>query len=338
MKTSTRLLRFMACICILAACSKDNDFFGDDQNDLKYNSEKFCNTNHGLDQDRYLVMRSTGLKVHYRIIGKGPIDMVFIPGWTNPLEVFTKQFDYFRDKARCIYIDVPGQGLSDAPEGIQFTMGLMADAIYEVVKKEGVKRFVGVGFSMGPVPLGQFELKHPGMITKLVNLDGSFYPWPPVGDPNRDQFIAETDGFCDWIETWGVEEKQWFGSLLVSDSSPEDLKEFCEYFFEFPSWLMANIYRNYTREEVNQPVGWTFPILSIYSAEPLNAEYEQLYFPDADIHVIEGGHVVQWEKYEIVNQLIWKFVTTPPGKRYGHHWQFDNNPGMRYGHHGGFKR
>lgn len=338
MKTLKQILLFTGCLILLTTCSKDNDFFGGGQNDLNFGNEKYCNPSNGLDQDRYLVMKSTGLRVHYRIIGKGPIDIVFVPGWTNPLEIFTKQFDYFRDKARCIYIDVPGQGLSDAPEGIQFTMGLMADAIYEVVKKEGVKRFVGVGFSMGPVPLGQFELKHPGMITKLVNLDGSFYPWPPVGDPYRDPFIAETNDFCDWIESWGEGEKRWFGSLLITDSSPQDLKEFCEYFFEFPSWLMANIYRNYTREEVNQPIGWTFPILSIYSAEPLSMEYEQSYFPNADIHVLEGGHVVQWEKPEIVNRLIWKFIICNPGKWHGHNWQFDNHPGMKYGHHGGFKR
>ncbi len=56
------------------------------------------------------------LRVHYRIIGKSPINIVFILEWTNLQEIFYKQFDYFRDKARCMYIDVPGQGLSDAPE------------------------------------------------------------------------------------------------------------------------------------------------------------------------------------------------------------------------------
>jgi hypothetical protein len=150
MKTLKRLLLFTTCICFLTTCSKDNDFLGGGQNDLNYNAEKYCKPYHGLDQDRYVIMKSTGLRVHYRIIGKGPTDMVFIPGWTNPLGIYTKQFDFFRYKARCIYIDVPGQGLSDAPEGIDYTLGLMADAIYDIVKKEGVKRFVGVGFSMGP--------------------------------------------------------------------------------------------------------------------------------------------------------------------------------------------
>ena len=70
--------------------------------------------------------------------------MVFIPGRTNLLEVYSKQFDYLREKARCIYIDMPGQGLSDAPEGVKYTMGLIAEAIYDVVTAEETGRFRGV--------------------------------------------------------------------------------------------------------------------------------------------------------------------------------------------------
>lgn len=306
MKTLKMLLFVMAGLFLPMACEKSDDMLIDKMStsDLKCTGG---NNHHGLDQERYVTMRSTGLKVHYRVIGKGPVNIVFIPGWTNPLEIFTKQFDYFRDKARCIYIDVPGQGRSDAPEDLQYTMDLMADAIFDVVRKEDIRKFVAVGFSMGPVPLGQFHLKHPGMITKLVNLDGSFYPWP--ADPaEKEAYSAELDAFCDGIELWGEDEKKYFGSLLLNDSSPEDLKEFVEYFYVFPSWLMANIYRNIMVEEVNQPIGWTFPILSIYSVPPSNMDYEQLYFPNADIHILEGGHVVQWEQEDIVNDLIRDFA------------------------------
>jgi pimeloyl-ACP methyl ester carboxylesterase len=309
MKTLKKLMFVLAGIVILLACSKTDNFLDEGNYNLKCGNVN-NDGHHGFDQERWVTMPGTAMNIHYRVIGKGPIDIVFIPGWTNPLEIFTKQFDYFRGKARCIYVDLPGQGLSDAPEGIQYTMGMMADAIYEVVRKEGVKKFVAVGFSMGPVPLGQFYLKHPGMISKLVNLDGSFYPWPLVGDPGREQFIAETDAFCNYIETWGEAEKMEFGSQLISDATPDDLKELVKYFYVFPSWLMANIFRNYTREEVNQPLGWSFPILSIYSVAPADMSVEELFFPNADIKLMEGsGHVVQWEKPDIVNNLIWKFAS-----------------------------
>jgi pimeloyl-ACP methyl ester carboxylesterase len=306
MKTLKRIFLLTAVIFLAMTCTKNDVFIENGATDLKCK-----NSNHVPDQDRYIMMNSLDLKVHYKVIGKGPVTIVFIPGWTNPLEIFCKQFDFFRNRARCIYIDLPGQGLSGAPEGVEFTMGLMADAIYDVLKEEHVREFVAVGFSMGPVVLGQFEKKHPGMITKLVNLDGSFYPWPPVGDPGREQFIAETDAFCSSIETWGEAEKMGFGSELITASTPEDLKEFVEYFYVFPSWLMANIFRNYTREEVNQPVGWSYPILCIYSVAPADPVLEELFFPGADTYVLEDiGHVIQWENPSLINNMIWKFVTS----------------------------
>jgi len=313
MKTIRILLFVLAVLCLPLACEKSEDQFSEDVSAMDLKCSR--GYHHGSDQDRYVAMRSTGLRVHYRVIGNGPVTIVFIPGWTNPLEIFTKQFDYFRDKARCIYIDVPGQGLSDAPEGIQYTMGLMANAIYDVVRKEGVRKFVAVGFSMGPVPLGQFQLKHPGMITKLVSLDGSFYPWP-VDPAEREAYGAWLDEFCSSMEEWGEAEKAGFASQLVTDSSPQDLKDMLPYFLTFPSPLMANIFRNIMVEEVNQPIGWTFPILSIYSVPPVNMDYEQLYFPNADIRVLEGGHVVQWEQADVVNEWIRNFALDRPGRQH----------------------
>ncbi len=317
MKIIKKTILIIAGFMLITGCEKAEPQYDNELLMLKHakNSNHAYDKGHGLDQERFIKMKSTDLDIHYRIIGQGPVNMVFIPGWTNPLTVYQKQFDFFRDKARCIYIDLPGQGLSDADEGIDYTMELMADAIYDVLKKEGVHKFVAVGFSMGPVTLGQFELKYPGMITRLVNIDGGFNPWPPEGDPSRDQFIIEREGFLAWMETFGVPEKQWLASTLLHATSPPDLIEFIDYFYEFPSWLMANIYKNYSSENVNQPIGWTFPILSIYPNAPANMEIEQLYFPNSRIEVIkETGHVIQWEKHEIVNALIDEFLPDKPGR------------------------
>jgi pimeloyl-ACP methyl ester carboxylesterase/AraC-like DNA-binding protein len=269
------------------------------------------------DYDKYLTMQSTALKIHYRVIGSGPLTLVFIPGWTNPLTVYTKQFDYFRDKAKSIYIDLPGHGLSDKPDSIQYTMGLMADAIYDVVHKEDVNEFVAIGFSWAPVPIGQFELKHPGMIKKLVNLDGAFSPWPPLNDPNRKIFIQEREKSYMEMLTWKKDKrKALIDRLIPPKTSPPDLVEWGNYFLEVPAWAFANTTYNFSREEVNKPIGWTIPIMSIYSHEPYNMKYEQTYFPDAEIHVLKGsGHIVQWDKHEIVNSLIEEFVSEKRWKK-----------------------
>ncbi len=301
MKTIAKLILILAGSCLLLVCQKPNDLLGHGTHDFD-------------NLDRHVTMKSTGLKIHYQVIGKGPIDVVLIPGWTNPLTVYSKQFEYFKDKARCIYIDLPGQGLSDAPEGEDYTMEMMADAIYEVVKKEGLKNFMAVGFSMGPIVLGQFHLKHPGMITKLVNLDGSFNPWPPETETEaREQYQAWLDGFTAEILDWTPEIKEGFAQRLISESSPPELLELLKYFYAYPNWLLSNTFENMMKEDVNQAIGWTFPILSIYSALPENMEMVEIFFPNADTHILEGsGHVIQWEKEDIVNPMIWGFIADRP--------------------------
>jgi pimeloyl-ACP methyl ester carboxylesterase len=312
MKTLKSLLFIIAGICLLTTCEKSDDLNTDDLTGVELkcapsNLPPYC-----FGQDRYVLMKNTHIRIHYKVIGTGSTTLVFIPGWTNPLGIFQKQFDYFKNKARCIYIDLPGQGLSSAPCKLEYTMGLMADAIYEVVAKEGVKHFVAVGFSMGPIPLGQFQLKHPDMITRLVNLDGDFYPWPK--DPAEKQaYLAQLVELRKQMSEWTVADKKGFATQLLTENSPQDLVDFVSYFYTFPSSLMANIYYNCMAESVNQPVGWKFPILCIYSVEHSDLQYMRQYFPRADVRVIPEGHVVQWEHYQIVNEWIRDFALKMPG-------------------------
>jgi pimeloyl-ACP methyl ester carboxylesterase len=296
----------MAVTGLLFSCSKDDGLFKEESLDHQYGYEKVNTEVQGLDQDRFVTMQSIDLKVHYRIIGKGPVDMVFIPGWTNPLTVYTKQFDYFRDKARCIYIDLPGHGLSDAPEGIEYTQSLMADAIYDVIRKEGVKKFVGVGFSWGWKPLQLLEMKHPGMITQLVLLDVGVPSWPPIGGMSQEIREAQYATHMAWT----IVEK------TPSLKGDPEYDEIFKYYIVFPNWLLANMYYHFLAEEVCQPYPWDIPILGIWRTDP-NQSKMNLFFPGVEIHLIVGKyHVIQWFQADIVNQLIDDFIADRPGMKY----------------------
>jgi pimeloyl-ACP methyl ester carboxylesterase len=314
MKALKKFVLFTVTVCLLVACSKSDDFRGFEPQGHKYGHDNEFHHISGLDQERYVTIKSMDLKVHYRIVGKGPVDMVFIPGWTNPLTVYKYQFDYFRDKARCIYIDLPGHGLSDAPEGIEYTMGLMADAIYEVVKKEGVKKFIGVGFSWGHIPLTQFEIKHPGMITQLILLDNGVNTWPPMTEEIRKATYEAMLAMTPDVKITQL------NGLIPPMTAPEDLKEWGKYFLAFPNWLLANMNYNYLAEEVCQPYPWSVPILAICRVvapgSPKEAKFK-LYFPGCDIRVIGGDqHCIQWAYNVTVNQMIDDFMIDRPGRRY----------------------
>lgn len=329
MKTLKKILLMLAVIGLVAGCSKTDEVLIEDSGALKKAHVQKEKKPHGLDQDRYVMMKDQDLMIHYRIIGKGPIDVVFIPGWTNPLTVYTKQFDYFRDKARCIYIDLPGTGLSDAPtpntpaapipDGFEYTMELMAEAVYTVVKKEGLHKFVGVGFSMGPVVLGMFERSHPGMMTKLVTIDGDFYPWPTDPDA-RAQLIAGREGAYQFMLTWDEAIKEAMGENLIPPTLEgpvaEELKEWATYFLQFPSDILANTYYHLGAENANEPVGWMYPKLCFFQYEPDMAKLNWIY-PNNTYHVFTGGgHVIHWIFYEDINPLIWEFIKDRPGKKY----------------------
>ena len=313
MKTLVKLLFVIAFLGMLTNCAKD-EIIDEGANELKSAIPPTVNKAQGLDQDRFVMIDELNLKVHYRIIGKGPVDIVFIPGWTNPLTVYTKQFDYFREKARCIYIDLPGHGLSDAPENIEYTMGLMADAIYTVVKKEGLHKFAAVGFSWGSSPLTQFEIRHPGMITQLILLDIGIPTWPPLTDASRNATYEANLNMTPGNKSVAL------NGLIPQVTAPEDLKEWGNYFLDFPNWLLANMYYHYQAKEVCQPYQWTVPVNVIYRIMAPNSPKEtrtKLFFPNCAISVIGGDqHCIQWAYPETVNQMMSDFLIDRPGKKY----------------------
>lgn len=324
MKTLIKIFFLSAVISLAAGCNKNDDFFS--ENELELKKAPIVNPARGLDQERFVTMKDLDLTIHYRIIGKGPIDVVFLPGWTNPMTVYNKQFDYFRDKARCIYIDFPGQGLSDAPSpatplnpgatGPQYTMELMSDAVYRVIKKEGLQRFVAVGFSMGPKVWGMFERNYPGMIYKLVNIDGGFNPWPadPLLKQNR---INQREATYLAQLGWDTAIKKMLAGNLVPPGSPDDLLGWVAYFEDFPTDILANINYYLDAENANEPLDWTYPKLCFYSNPNPNMDRVNWIYPNNTTYSFPGGgHVIHWVFHEEINPLIWEFIKDHPGKKY----------------------
>jgi pimeloyl-ACP methyl ester carboxylesterase len=330
MMTLQRFLLLFAGLCLLISCLESHDLFvADDAGKLMSTTVQKRTPSGGLDQDRFVMMKDIDLKVHYRIIGEGPIDMVFIPGWTNPLTVYTKQFDYFRDKARCIYIDLPGTGLSDAPtpntpaspipDGFEYTMELMAEAVYTVIEKEGLHKFVGVGFSMGPIVLGMFERNYPGMISILVAIDGDFNPWPKE-EPERSEFIAlREETYLDML-AWDTSIKEAMGETTIPPTlegpNAEELKEWGSYFPRFPSDILANTYYHVQAENANEPLGWIYPKLCLYgNPNPYMDNVIRIYPNNTVYSFLGGGHVIQWMFHEEINPIIWNFIIERHGRK-----------------------
>ncbi len=69
---------------------------------------------------------------------------------------------------RVILPDLIGYGASSKPTGIDYTLKLFTDTVYEALKASGVERAVLVGNSLGGGIAVQMALDHPEFVDKLV--------------------------------------------------------------------------------------------------------------------------------------------------------------------------
>ena len=128
--------------------------------------------------------RSDGFSVAYQVLGEGPTDIVFVPGFVSNIELqwdFPPMADFFARLAsfgRLILFDKRGTGLSerfptDAPVPLEERM----DDVRAVMDAAGSERATLVGISEGGPMSALFAATHPNRVERLVLINtfaGSF--------------------------------------------------------------------------------------------------------------------------------------------------------------------
>ncbi len=117
--------------------------------------------------------RSGDLSIAYQVLGDGPIDLVFIPGFVSnleltwdwpPLGAFYRAFTTF---ARVILFDKRGTGLSDRVRLMPTTEERMDD-LRAVVEASRSVRTAIVGVSEGAPLAISFAVAHPEQVSTLI--------------------------------------------------------------------------------------------------------------------------------------------------------------------------
>jgi class 3 adenylate cyclase len=148
------------------------------------------------------------LSIAYQVVGDGPIDVVFIPGFVSHLEVAWELFPSRRmwerlaEFSRLIVFDKRGTGLSDRTERLP-TLEERMDDVHAVMDAAGSQRAAFVAPTGGGPMALLFAATYPERTSALV-LWGSFArrvraPDYPVGiDANR------AESTLRWVEqAWG---------------------------------------------------------------------------------------------------------------------------------------
>ena len=167
-------------------------------------------------QTRYA--KSGDINIAYQVLGDGPVDIVYVPGWVSHLEYGWESplvANFYRRLAsfsRLIVFDKRGTGLSDQTSDLP-TLEQRMDDVRAVMEAADSARAVVLGMSEGGNMSLLFAATYPERTIALITFDvfakrewDPEYPWAPTP--------AQRQGFYDAIE------KEWGGPIGIEDIAP----------------------------------------------------------------------------------------------------------------------
>ncbi|MFZ5668141.1 MAG: alpha/beta fold hydrolase [Pseudomonadota bacterium] len=118
-----------------------------------------------------------GLRVHYRDQGRrdGPT-LVMVHGFAASLHTWEPWVQRLGADYRIVTLDLPGFGLTSAPEGYRVTRRAYPEVVDQLTRGLGIERFVLVGNSMGGGVAWSYALAHPDRLEGLVLVDSAGWP------------------------------------------------------------------------------------------------------------------------------------------------------------------
>ncbi len=188
--------------------------------------------------------RSGDVSIAFQVVGNGPFDLVFAPGfvsnveygWEEPtLEHFYRRLASF---CRLIIFDKRGTGLSDRVSGVP-DLETRMDDVRAIMDAVGSERAAVLGYSEGAAMAALFAATYPERTAALV-LYGTFltWDWLPVNrqsyhQPSWEQRLAEverrwgTPDYCDELLRNDAPSKandedfrRWYATRLRLGASP----------------------------------------------------------------------------------------------------------------------
>jgi len=161
--------------------------------------------------------KSGDLNIAYQVVGDGPRDLIYVPGWISNVELNWEEpalahvLERLASFSRLILFDKRGTGLSDpVPQDRLPTLEERMDDVRAVLDAVDSRQTAVFGFSEGGLMSVLFAATYPERTTALV-LFGVFakriwspdYPWAPRPD-DREREIAELER--NWSERMDVDQ------------------------------------------------------------------------------------------------------------------------------------
>ena len=197
----------------------------------------------GVEGSETRYARSGEVSIAYQVVGEGPFDLVYVPGWVSNIDLMWDEPGYaaFLERlasfSRLIIFDKRGTGLSDPVPLDQLpTLEQRMDDVRAVMDAAGSTRAALLGHSEGGNMCVLFSATYPERTSALV-LVGCYakrirsvdYPWAPAAE-DREREIEETEarwGSPDMLRALAPNKandeafERWVGRYLRQSASPK---------------------------------------------------------------------------------------------------------------------
>jgi pimeloyl-ACP methyl ester carboxylesterase len=182
--------------------------------------------------------RSGDVNIAYQVVGEGPLDLVYVPGWVSNVELMWEEpamarfLERLASFSRLILFDKRGTGLSDRVSNDKLpTLEERMDDVRAVLEEVGSSRAALFGHSEGGNMCVLFAATYPERTSALVTL-GCFarrrdpdddYPWAPTAE-NREE--TATDIERNWGHLRPEDVEYYAPSRLGDDQFVRNLEQY----------------------------------------------------------------------------------------------------------------
>jgi class 3 adenylate cyclase/alpha-beta hydrolase superfamily lysophospholipase len=165
---------------------------------------RLCEHVERMPDTRYA--QSAGVNIAYQVVGHGPVDVVYVPGWVSHVELawelpdLAAGFERLASFSRLILFDKRGTGMSDPVPAEQLpTLEQRMDDVRAVMDAVACERAAIFGASEGGNMSMLFAATYPERTSALSTFGCTAkriwspdYPWAPTREKRRETF-AETE-------------------------------------------------------------------------------------------------------------------------------------------------
>lgn len=125
-----------------------------------------------------------GLKLWYKVSGKGPVCILPTPGWGPSSELYFMNLTPLEEIFSMVYLDTRGSGRSQRPKLNEYNMSDFVSDIEELIHHLGVNKIWLMGHSNGASIVLNYAFTYPDHVNGLILVDAT------VGDASKDEELS----------------------------------------------------------------------------------------------------------------------------------------------------